>query len=142
MSNGFETPLHIPLRFDKRLGLINHVAHLATGIMLGFVHAPIWLLLLILLGLVASHRYCTVVHVRRTHPAAIVLLALENDDSWTLYRRQAQALRNARLKAFFLCPDWIIAHYVLESRRGWSVVLTRRATDPAVFRRLKMHLRG
>ncbi len=142
MSNGFETPLQIPLRFDKRLALINHVVHLATGILLGFIQAPIWLLILILVGLVASHRHCAMVHVRRTHPAAIVVLALETDGSWTLYRRRAQTLRYVRLKTYFLCPGWIIAHYALKSRRGWSVILTRETTDPAIFRRLKMHLRG
>ena len=141
MSNGFETPLHIPLRFDKRLSLINHLAHLATGIVLGFVHAPIWLLLLILCAVVASHRYCAVVHVRKTHPAAIILLALETDGSWTLYRRRAQTLRNVRLKAYFMCRDWIVAHYTLKSRRGWSVIITKETTDRVIFRRLKMCLR-
>jgi hypothetical protein len=142
LSNGFETPLHIPLRFDKRLALINHAAHLATGVILGFVQAPIWLLLLVLFGLVASHRYCAMVHVRRTHPAAIVLLVLESDGSWTLYRRRAQILRNVGLKTCFVHPDYIIAYYAFNSRRGWSVILTREATDPVTFRRLKMHLGG
>lgn len=110
--------------------------------MLGFVQAPIWLLLLILGGLVVSHRYCAMVHVRRTHPAAIVHLVLETDGSWTLYRRQAQVSRNARLKNYFLCPDWIIAYFALRSRRSGSVIITRQNTDPSIFRRLKMHLRG
>ncbi len=141
LSNGFEKPLHVPLRFDKRLALVNHAAHLATAIMLGFVQAPTWLLLLILFGLVASHRYCTLVHVRRTHPAAIVLLTLEVDGTWTLYRRRSQTLRNVCLRSHFLSPNWIIAHYTLKSRRGWSVIMTRETTDPAVFRCLKMRLR-
>jgi hypothetical protein len=120
--------------------LINYVAHLATGIMLGFIQVPIWLLLSILFGLVASHHYCAKVHVHRTHPAAIVLLVLETDGTWTLYRRRAQTLRNVHLKAYFLCPDWIVAYYALTGRRGWSVILTRETTDPAIFRRLKMRL--
>ncbi len=142
MSNGFVKPLHVPLRFDKRLALINHAAHMTTGIMLGFIQAPIWLLFLILLALIVSHRYCATVHVRRTHPAAIVLLVLETDGSWTLYRRRAETLRNLRLNAYFLSSDWIIAHCALKRGRGWSVVITRETTDPAIFRRLKMHLRG
>ena len=140
MSNGFETPLHIPLRFDKQLALINHVAHLATGIVLGFVNVPPWLVALLLIGLVASHWHCAVVHVRRTHSAAITLLTLETDGSWTLYRRGGQPLRNVRLKTYFVCPDWIVARYVCNSRRGWSVVLTRETTHADIFRRLKMHL--
>ena len=143
MSNGFETPLHIPLRADRKLAWTNHVAHLATGLVLGFGPLPLWLLPLVVLGVVASHRHCDAIHVRRTHATAITLLTLEADGSWTLYRRAGQPLRNARLNSYFCCRDWIIADYVCndgDDKAGRSVVVTRDTTHADAFRRLKIRL--
>lgn len=142
MSNGFEATLHIPLRAGKRLAMINLVAHLATGAVLGSANVPLWLLPLFLIGTIASYWRCAVVHVRRTHPRAIVLLVLESDGSWTLYRRAARPLRKVRLDVYFVCADWVVAHYKSSRWRGWSVVLAKDTTHAVIFRRLKMHLRG
>ncbi len=142
MSNGFEKPLVIPLRFDRRLTWANHLAHLASVVVLGFVDVPNWSLAMTMCGLIASHRYCSSRHVHRKHPEAIVRLVLESDGTWTLHRRCATPLYNAHLESYFVSADWVVVRYVANGWSGRSVIISATSTEPAAFRRLKFLLRA
>ncbi len=139
-SNGFAKPLVIQLKNDEHLAVFNHVIHLTTCALLGYVALPWPMTLLFASAVVVSYRAFSRIHVRRTHPQAVVSLTLETDDSWTLYRRNGEVLKNMRIETCWLKACCILARFSNAESGGCSVILTQRSTDSDSLRRLRLYL--
>jgi toxin CptA len=102
---------------------------------------PLWAALAISLAVVLSLVHTLNTHALLRSDVAIVQIAVDADDQWSLLTLRGDNLRARLSPATYLHPRLVILTFRLD--RGWktrSVVVLPDSVDPTTFRRLRLRL--
>ncbi len=140
VTKKYDNPLIIIIKVSVFLGGLLAMSHIGVGLLIWMLPWPVWVRMVLTIGLMLSLYREVRRHALRQGPKAITALEIDTDGDYSLRVGQGDWTPCQFVESFR--SEWLVIVRLNIGDRRWpvSVLLARDAVDPTLLRELRARL--